>query len=316
MALLNRKVTFSVEGLIFIRSNSDGTPIRPGRLLGFAGTVDLSGFGSDADLVAKIDSGAEDTQNIDWSLAVDPAAVTVAEFVTYFNAAGFTDLTASADTTTTRLKIVYSGVGSPTFIQLYDNADAGFAAALDIGQGQRYGGVGAKYIVAFDNTVGVNLPQNIKDKEEYDTESGSGKYTSIVIEQITKGYNPVITMNTDDFALRQLIMGGVYNETINLYSPPTTDQTEKPIFTMEVYHDIYNQGAGQPRPDKVGVKRIILPNCTGNFGDIDLATKTIPNYTFNLTVGEWYDSTGFKRPYETQQNLTIEEFNALDVENL
>lgn len=316
MALINKKVSFSVEGLILIRSNPDGTPVSIDRILGFANTVDLSVYSLTADLTVKIDSGAEDTQTIDWTAAVDPTAVTVAEFVTAFNAAGFTDVTASQDSITGRLLIAYTGSGSPNFLQLYDSTDIGFAADLDIGQGRKYGGSGAKYIIAFDNTVGVGLPLNVKDKEEIETEAGDGTYTSIIIEALTKGLNPVITFNDDDFRIKQLVQGGTYDDIDNSYEDPITEQTNKPIFTMEVYHDIYNKGSGQPREDNAGVKRIILYSCTGNEADIELGTKTIPNYAFNLTSGEWQDETGAKRPFRRQQNLSIEDFEALDVYNL
>lgn len=316
MALINKKVNFSVEGLLLIRSNPDGTPVSIDRILGFANTVDLSAYSLTAELTVKIDGGAEDTQTIDWTAALDPTAVTVAEFITAFNAAGFTDVTASADSVTGRLLIAYSGAGSPNFLQIYDGADIGFAADLDFGQGQKYGGSGAKYITAFDNLVSVSYPANIKEKEEIETESGDGTYTSIIIEALNKGSNPVITFNDEDFKIKQLILGGNYIEAENSFEDPTTDQTDKPIFTMEVFNDIYNKGGGQPRPDNAGVKRTILYSCTGNEADSEDTTKAITNFAFNLTSGEWQDETDTKRSFRKRQNLSIEDFEALDVYNL
>lgn len=316
MAILNKDVGYSVEGLTLIRSNPDGTPALPSRILGFGGTVDLTSFGTSAELVAKIDTGAAETKTIDYTAAVDQSAVTVAEMVTAITTAAFTDLTASVDSSTGRLLIVYSGSASPEFLQILDGVDDGFAAALDFGQGQKYGGPGAKYVTAFDNVVSIELPQNIKDKEENEQESGDGTYTSIVHESITKGRNPVVTFNDKDFRIMQLIAGGVYDEATNKYTPPTTDQTNKPIFTMNIFHDIYDKGAGQPREDKKGVERRIEYNCTGNMGDLTLTTKAFRNYVFNVTSGEWRDENGVKQAYETIQNLSIVEYEALDVENL
>ncbi len=316
MAILNKKVSYSVGGFLLIRNNPDGTPVTISRILGFANTVDLSGFGTSAELTLRIDTGAEETNTIDWTTAVDSTAVTVTEMVGFFNTAGFTGVLASEDSVTGRLKLEYTGAGTPNFLQVYDGVDTGFAATLDFGQGIKYGGEGVKYITAFDNTISVGLPLNIKDKEEIETESGRGDYTSIVIEAITKGRNPAITMNDEDFRMKQLIMGGVYNEAENSYTPSTTDQTDKPIFTLDVFHDIYNKGAAQPREDNTGTKRITFYSCTGNDADMELSAKTIANHAFNLTAGEWQDENGVKQAYEKLQNLTIEEYEALDVENL
>ena len=56
MAELNKLLEFSIEGFMLRRSNPDGTPTIPERILGFSGTVDLSGFGgTTAELVIKTD---------------------------------------------------------------------------------------------------------------------------------------------------------------------------------------------------------------------------------------------------------------------
>ena len=315
MAILNKLFNYSLEGLHMRRANPDGTPSLPERTLGFSGTIDLSGFGgTTAELTIKVD-GVEETKTIDWTAALDPAAVTVAEFVTAFNLALFTEVGAAIDSITTRLLIDYTGVGTPKYLQIYDGVDIGFAAILDFGQGKKYGGNGTKIVVAFDNVISVAMPKNIKDKEEIESESGDGTLKSVIIEALTKGLNPVLTFNDDDFQIKQLVMGGVYDSIENSYIPPTTDQVDKPIFTTEVFVPLY-EGASNPREDKQGFKQTILWSCTGNEGDDTNETKTIANFTFNLSSGEYKDENGITIPYKKEINLTPEQYEALDVENL
>jgi hypothetical protein len=315
MPLINKKLEFSIEGLLLRRSNPDGTPTTPSRILGFSGTVDLSGFGgTTAELVIKTDT-VEETKTIDWTAAVDPAAVTVAEMFGFINTAAFTDITASADSTTGRLLIIYSGAESPNFLQVYDGVDLGFAAALDFAQGQTYGGPGVKIVNAYDNVKTVARPKNIKDKQEVETEAGDGTYSSVIIEAITKGEDPVLTFNDSDFNIKQLIMGGVYDEVANSYRPPTTKQTNKPLFVLDIFVTAYDKGANQ-QEDINAYNWTTLFQCTGNEGDKTNDTKTWADFIFNLSSSEYTDEAGVLQSYMEERNIPREDYNALDVKNL
>src|SRR5690606_4946498 len=129
------------------------------------------------------------------------------------NAAGFTDVTASADATTGRLLVVYDGSEDPDTMQIYDPDSDKLASQLDFGQGITHGGDGAKFVKCFDNTVSVGLPKNIKDIEEIETESGDGTLITIIVPALLKGLKPVITMSDNDLVLKQLIQGGSYDST-------------------------------------------------------------------------------------------------------
>jgi len=316
MPELNKLLEFSIEGFILRRSNPDGTPTTTSRVLGFSGTVDLSVHTPTfiVELAVKVDS-TEEIKDIDFSGAIDKTAVTVAEMVTSINNAAFTDITASADSITGRLLIVHDTPASVKYLQVYDGSTPGFAASLDFGQGIKYGGQGVRIVKAFDNVISVSLPINQKDKEEIETEAGDGTYSSIIIEAITKGRNPVLTMNDKDFYIKQLILGGVYDIVNNRYRPPTTAQTRKPIFVTEIFVATYPKGTSN-REDIAGYNQTILFSCTGNEGDGNKETKVIANFVFNLSSTEHNDENGNRVSYEEEANLTPEEYEALDIENL
>lgn len=315
MAIINKKLPWSGEGFNIRRNNPDGTPAVPSRILGFSGTVDLSGFGTSAELVIKIDAGAEETNSIDWTTAVDPTAVTVAEFVSFFNLAGFTDILASIDSVTGALLLTYVGSGTPLYVQVYDGVDEGFAAALDFGQGQKFGGKGIKFNSNFNNVNSITFPMEVKDKEKIETESLNGTLSEIVIEAIAKGMNPVITVSDIDFNLKQLIQGGIYDEANNHYSDPSTDQTTKPLVAIEVFLPLYAK-ASQNREDHQGYIRIVFYSCSGIEGDSTAELKAWGATVYNMTVTEWTDENGVKHPFRERFTISIAEYDTLDVANV
>lgn len=317
---INKKTAFGPEGFLIARNNPDGTPLSPDRVLGFYGTVNLSldpeYVHDHAYLGVKIDSGAEDVQLVDWGAAVDDTAVTVAEMVTAINTAGFTDITAAPDAVTGRLLITYTGAGNPTFLQVFSvDTHPDFAADLDFGQGQTFGGAGAIYYEAFDNTRSIGLPKNIKDSEEIENEAGDGTLVTVVIPAILKGMDPVITTTDNDFRIKQLIQGGAWNETTSTYTPPLSSQTDKPIFSVHLFSPIYNKGTNQ-REDEAGYLYVRIPSITGLEGDETFDTKTLQEIAYNCKATEYEDENDVKQPFGTWQNLSSDEFIALDVENI
>jgi len=314
---INKKTSFSVEGFRLMRSNPDGTPPTPDRVLGFANTVDISEFAPTyiAEIIIKLDGGDEDTQDIDLSGAVDKEAVTVQEVVDAINGAGFTDITASVDTYTGRVLIQYDGSEDIGYMQVYDGSTDDFAAALDIGQGLAFAGVGVKFFKAFDNTMSIGLPKNIKDREEIEAEAGDGTILTIIKEAILKGVNPQITLLDNDFEIKQLIQGGSYVSSTNTYTPPTTDQTNKPIFYTEVFSPVYDKGTNK-REDLSGYEKLTLPSNTGIEGDLTKETNAIANYIYNISSTEYRDELEANTAAYIEQNLSIEDFDALDVENV
>lgn len=315
---INKKTAFGPEGFLISRNNPDGTPLAPTRVLGFYGTVDLSVYApqDDAYLGVKINNNAEDVQEVDFSGAVSDAAVTVAEMAGFINAAGFTDITASTDVVTGRLLVVYSGAGTIDFLQVFSvSTHPNFAAELDFGQGQTFGGEGAIYYEAFDNTRTINLPKNIKDAEEIENEAGDGTFIAVTVPAIVKGYNPVITIKDDDYQIKQLIQGGSWVPATSTYTPPLTSQTRKPIFNVIMFSPKYGKGA-HLREDEDGYLRKDIFNITGYEADVTYETKALQEISYNCKATEYENENDVVQAYYIDMTLTPDEFDALNVEEI
>lgn len=314
---INKKTAFGPEGFLIARNNPDGTPFSPDRILGFYGTVDLSGYSQpDAYLGVKIDNNTEQYQEVDWTAASDFSAVTVQEMVDAINAAGFTDITASIDTATSRLLIAYTGSGSPDFLQVFSvSTHPTFAADLDFGQGQEFDGEGAIYYEAFDNARTLNLPKEIKDVEEIENEAGDGTYISVTIPAIVKGYNPVVTIKDDDYEMKQLIQGGVWTPATSTYTPPLTSQTRNPIFHIIFFSPKYSKGA-HLREDIDGYLRKDIWSMTGYEADVTYETKTLQEISYNCQAREYDNENSIIQAYYRDMTYTPDEFDDLHVEEI
>jgi hypothetical protein len=293
---INKKTSFSVEGFLIARCNPDGTPLSPTRVLGFYGTVDLSAYAPHykAYLGVKINNNAEQYQAVDFSAALDVSAVTVQEMVDAINAAGFTDITASVDTATGRLLIIYTGVGTCNFLQVFSvSNDPEFAAELDFGQGQTFNGQGARYFEAFDNTRTINLPKNIKDTEAIEKEAGDGSFIEVIIPGMVKGYNPVLTIKDDDYEIKQLIQSGEWIPATSIYTPSLTTQTRKPIFGIIMFVPKYGKGS-HLKEDEDGYLRKDIFSMTGYEADTMYETKTLQEISYNCRATEYEDENDVK----------------------
>lgn len=315
---INKKTAFGPEGFLIIRNNPDGTVPTPQRIIGFYGTVDLSDYAPDDDayLGIKINNEAEQYREVDWSTAIDPSAVTVAEMVTAINNAGFVGITASQDVATDRLLIRYTGVGTANFLQVFSvSTHPTFAADLDFGQGQTFGGEGCLYYEAFDNTRTIALPKNLKDAETVENEAGDGTYISVTIPAIVKGYNPAITIKDDDYEIKQLIQAGTWNPADSSYIPALTSLTDRPIFSVIMFSPKYDKGAHK-REDEAGYLRKDIYSITGYEGDVTYETKALQEIVYNCIATEWTDQNDNVIYYYKDQTLTPDEFDALHVEEL
>ena len=117
---INAHYVFGILWARLMALNDDLTLPAPDNIIGGVGPFDYSGEAdpSAIEMTIKFDNGAEDTQDVDLSGVVDISAVTVAELWAAINAAGFTDITASAQAVTGRLKIIYSGTDTVTVMQV------------------------------------------------------------------------------------------------------------------------------------------------------------------------------------------------------
>lgn len=306
---INKKGSFSVEGFRVIRKNPDGSTPTATRMLGFGAPVDLSSLSGSsyaADLTIKIDQ-AEQTKSVDFSAAATKTAVTVDEAVTAINAAAFTDITASKDAGTGRLKLVSAASGA-----VYGQVYGDLAKLLDFGDSIAKGGNGLKFVKCFDNTSEITLPLNVEDKTENGIESGDGTRREIVTEAKLKGMNPTATLDDTDYELLSVIQGGNFDETTSTYEVPTSD-SKPPVFYVEVFNYLYDSGSNVKESWKY-VEMTKLHSCTGIQGDITKSSASWNQLPLNLTATEYTDPDGKKWQAWTPRNLTKSEFEALHVE--
>lgn len=307
--MLNRKQRFATKGFRIRRLNPDGTRMTKSRMLGFFGTADLSAVTTldVGSLTVKID-GVVDTNDVDFSAAADISAVTVAEAVTALTAAGFAGVTWSADASTGRLLgVAAAGVT----VQVY----GAIAAALDFGQGVDFGGQGCLWYKFFDNSVvSIGLPKNIKDKEEIDSEDANGVITRMIIGAKMLGISPAIVLKKKDYDVLELIQGGTYDRTANTYDPPLSDETEHPMFEIEVFSPIYDEGTNKAG-DMSGYEQLLLRSCIGMEGDVPIEAKAWAQYAYNVESTDYKDATGVIWPSYQEATLTVAAFDTLNPVN-
>ncbi len=133
----NARYTAWPTDIMVYPKNPDGSMPSTTSILGGVGPFDFSGVDdiSAVAIYSKIDSGSTESDTVDLSGAADQSAVTVAELFAAINVTAPTDITASDDSTTGRLKLAYSGSGSPSYVQVW--GDAVQLANVGYGNGQR-----------------------------------------------------------------------------------------------------------------------------------------------------------------------------------
>ena len=311
MAMPTLQTGFAAEGSRWMRKNPDGTKPTKDRLIGFAGTVDLSGVltNHEADITIQIDNGAPVKKTFTCN-AENESAVTVAEAFAALTTCAFTSFTWSADSVTGRLKGEYAGTG--TIIQI----TGALAAALDFGQGIEHGGNGLEMVKCFDERMmSVTLPKAKKDKEDIDQEGSYGQTKRMTIAERMLGLNPVMTLRDKDYDLLELVQGGTYDRTAKTYKPPLSTRTEMPTFWGEIFVRTYGNGASKVSDNKY-IQKYTLNHCTGSEGDLSAEAKQWWSYVYNISNTEYTDETGaLKEAYE-EGFMTKSEYIALDVLNV
>lgn len=317
MALGDKRTRFGALGVRLGRNNHDGSnPVALDntgpRFLGFANTVDLSAEGLlDVDDVAKLTikvDGISQTKDVDFSAAVSPAAVTVAEAFAALNTAAFTAggaITFSADTVTGRL------MGKCTSGK-YVQVTGALAKALDFGQSLQFGGGGLEFCKYLSNKViDIGLPKNIKDAEEITLEAVDGSLITMVIGAMTKGINPVLALKVKDYMLIQLVQGGtsVDSETEKSYTPPADDEAEHPSFWMEIFGAMYTDGT-KHMGGYDQVEHLFIRNLSGMEGDIPVEVKAWAKYAFNLRGVSGVADDGSKLEAWKEYRLTAAQWDA------
>jgi hypothetical protein len=292
-----------VEGFKFFRlmpHGPDGLISTPIRVVGGIGPFDFSAASVPAAVPIKwkIDNGAELSDDVDITDAVDDAAVTVDELITAITAAPFTGLTASKEAVTGRFKLAITVPGAAVHFQVYGE----FANIVGIGQG-----FGCEFIRS-DTMKSFQETPSVKASETLTTTDANGKDTEVITDGYRKGFTGTLVDTAIDAKLKALMEGGHYDETTKIYEAPTIDDTA-PTFWMEVYSAIYHEGTNK-EPDLVGYVKKLYRSCKGAIGQMQHQRGWADgNYT---VVGTTYkDSTGALLGDIQETELTVAQYEAL-----
>ena len=300
----DKKTGFSNEGFRIRRLNPDGSYPTVDNHLGFAGTIDTSELLGTEKLSYRWD-GKGDFSDIVVDLSevgLAPAAATVGEVVSALNLIeAFSPVfTASADTATGRLKIADKTAES-TYKYLELKGDV--AIILGFGASGDAVAVGTAFVEAFDESAAISLPKNIRDGEEIDQESGTGKVDTIMIDAVLKGINPSIALVSEMYELKVVLMGGSWDDTEKEYTPPTTDLAVAPLCACEIFVAKYGKGS-QHRGDMTGYKMYKINRMTGREGDVSHDVKAWASQQIECVATE-YIVAGVKYPAYIEKELTI-----------
>jgi len=296
---------FSNEGFRLRRTNPDGTYPAPDNHLGALGTIDCSALIATDVITYRFDATG------DWTdLIVDLSALTDAETPTTVAAAlgaipAFAAIwTASVDTNTSRLKLV-DAVGGHDYMEIKGT----IATTLGFGQYGDAAAMGTGFVDCFDDSAAIAMPKNLKAQEEVEQEAGDGTLQTMIIDSQLKGLNPSIAMTDEKYELKEMFMGGTWNDTTGVYTPPTTSLITKPRVCGEVFVPKYGKGS-MHRGDLEGYKMYDIKNMTGTEADVSHDVKAWASYAFDCAITE-YTISGTKYPGWTEKELTVAAFVAL-----
>ena len=289
--------------ILFQMRNDDQSEALPDNTIGGVGPFDFSGVAdpSAVPMSFKIDTGAVETIDLDFTTpaVADIAAVTVAEVIAAINAESPTNITASAEAVTGRLKIVAS---TGTRFQVY-----GVAAELSmIGQG--YG----TRIVMTNTMENIDTSPNQKEDETHTVTDANGVDVEVIIPGYRKGVNGSWVDNANDFLIRRIFEGGTIDSVTGEYSAPTV-ATVKGAFIIEFYTAFYLVGTNKKVDlNSYGRQRIL--SAIGSYGDRSyLNDFSKANYNYTATSPK---VAGVILPDSKELPLTVAEYTALQLESI
>ncbi|MDH4127369.1 MAG: hypothetical protein OEV44_01350 [Spirochaetota bacterium] len=285
--------------------NDDLQPPTTTRMVGGTGTFDFSGETdpSAVPLSIKIDDGAVETKNIDVSTgtgSVDESKVTVAELVTAITTAAFTDVTATSEVGTGRIKLAYSGAGTPKYIQVYGRA----AEVALFGQGR-----GLQFRKT-DNIEAATESITRKEQEEITETSSTGLDNTIISDGYRKSITQEWTDESADYDFRSIIEGGTIDATTGTYTVPTS-QSRPIYFFAELFWRNYNEGDSK-EADIKGYTQQILHSCKGTFGDRSYNREWV-KWVYSIVGTTYKDLSGNLIADSVEIPLTKEAYAALNV---
>lgn len=302
---VNADYDFGPTRMLFQMRNDDLTEATPDNTIGGVGPFDFSGEAdpSAIPMIFKTDNGAAQSIDLDFvtPAVVDIAAVTVAEVFAAINAETPTNVTASAEAVTGRLKIVVSGSTLDRF-QVY-----GVAAEISmIGQGYT-----TRIVITNTMKSFVTTP-TLKDDETFTTTDAEGDDTEVIIPGYRKGVTGTWIDSANDYLLRRIHEGGTIDATTEEYSSPNVN-TEKGMFVVEVYRAKYTHGTNHKK-ELSGYTKQTIENATGTFAErtFELGLSDA-NYGYTGTAPKLSGVIGSDLK---ELPLTIAAYQALDLDNV
>lgn len=305
----NAKFGFGLVFARFLALNADLTIPTVSRMIGGVGPFDFSGV-DEATAVAlkvKIDNDDVVDLTVDVSGAVDTSAVTVDELAGFLNTA-FTgeglDLSASEDSTSGRIKVENTNTADePDYIQLYDEA----AEIALFGQG-----FGLEFVKT-DTLQSIGDTPTQKDEEQITITDAQGRDTEVLSDGYRKGFTATIVDTAEDWKLRALIEGGVYDEVEKTYEVPDSGDN-KLYFCVEAFYQQFTEGTNK-EADEAGFVKKFLRSCKGSIGDTS-HERSFAQQNYNISGTAYKDEDGNLHPDTQLTFLTTAEYEALDVYNV
>jgi len=287
----------------FIPHNGEGT--FPGAISGVFGGVGPFDFTAAHAVIAavpislKLDNGAvvSDTLALD---TYTETAITAANWVAAFTAASVGGgWTASVDATTGRIKVVNS---AGVYAQVY-----GLAAEL-AGFG---GGIGAQFIKT-DTLETINVTPDVKADETDTVTDGNNMDTSVTEEGYVKGATGDLVDTAEDYFMMRLFSGGTIDSD-GAFSWPNSSSV-KPNFGIEIFNPVFAEGE-KFKNEMVGYRKTTVFNAKGNLG-ADSWAKGWRKKPQSFIAKTYKTAAGVETTAVKSEDLTVAEFNALDIDNI
>jgi hypothetical protein len=322
---------FSAYARRIKRNNPDRyrTQATAERTLGFTGIIDISGIltNSQAELSVKLNGEAWQTRSVNFS-GVSPAALTPLAAATALNAAGFTGVTFGVDDDTQRLRLSANTVEMVVIPQHPEivlfktevQIKSVLAGVLDFGQCRRNGGLGCYWAKDFDDhDISYGFAYDRKEAENIDMEGEMGTLTRMTIPGNILGMTFALATKFKDDELTGMIQGGNIipgtATTPSFYIVPSSEDTDSPTFTTEIFLPLYGQGTSTI--DQIAaIERRIFPSCSGTEGDVPAEAKSWASFSYNISASEPKDINGKKSPSLLVPQYTWDQYDALKVEDI